>query len=305
MTTVEQQVTEPGVYNLPAATYHADPVPGGSLSHSGARKLLAPSCPALFQQWVSEGGRPTATFDLGHAAHAIVLGVGAPIVVVDAEDWRTNRAKAERVEAHAAGATPLLRADYDQVRVMADALLAHPWASLLLQPGSGLPERSLFWPDEDTGVWRRAMLDWLPFDTGSRLIIPDYKTTVSAHPGNLSSVLYKYGYYQQAAWYLDGVRALNLSPHDDPAFTFIFQEKTPPYLVTVVQPHPDAVRWGQVVNRKAIDVYRRCKATGQWPGYSDDKVVSVTIPSWADYQLNAGYRRGDYDIDENEVEIPW
>ncbi|MBO0827768.1 MAG: hypothetical protein J2P24_08300 [Streptosporangiales bacterium] len=44
-------ITEPGVYNLPAAVYHADPVPGGSLSQSGAKKLLPPSCPALYRYW--------------------------------------------------------------------------------------------------------------------------------------------------------------------------------------------------------------------------------------------------------------
>jgi len=46
MTAVVDQVliTEPGVYALPADVYHADPVAGGSLSSSGAKKLLA--CPA-------------------------------------------------------------------------------------------------------------------------------------------------------------------------------------------------------------------------------------------------------------------
>jgi len=34
------QVTAPGVYDIPAEAYHADPVPGGSLSASGARDLL-------------------------------------------------------------------------------------------------------------------------------------------------------------------------------------------------------------------------------------------------------------------------
>ncbi|MGW9447058.1 hypothetical protein, partial [Bacillus mobilis] len=43
-------ITRPGVYDgIPEAVYHRDPVPGGSLSSSGARKLLAPSCPALFK----------------------------------------------------------------------------------------------------------------------------------------------------------------------------------------------------------------------------------------------------------------
>src|SRR5258708_26204894 len=39
-----------GVYGIPADAYHADPIEGGSLSSSGARRLLPPGCPALFRQ---------------------------------------------------------------------------------------------------------------------------------------------------------------------------------------------------------------------------------------------------------------
>ena len=40
-------VTEPGVYAMPFDVYLADPVPGGSLSTSGAKTLLN-ACPAIF-----------------------------------------------------------------------------------------------------------------------------------------------------------------------------------------------------------------------------------------------------------------
>jgi hypothetical protein len=41
-------ITQPGVYDLPADVYHADPVPpelGGSLSSSGAKLLLPRPAP--------------------------------------------------------------------------------------------------------------------------------------------------------------------------------------------------------------------------------------------------------------------
>src|SRR4051794_32399270 len=86
----------PGVYDdMPVAAYHADPVPGGSLSCSGAKKLLPPSCPALYAWERDNPPAPTTTFELGHAAHQRVLGVGPEIVVVDAETWNTNAVKAE------------------------------------------------------------------------------------------------------------------------------------------------------------------------------------------------------------------
>ncbi|MGH8938411.1 MAG: PD-(D/E)XK nuclease-like domain-containing protein, partial [Actinomycetes bacterium] len=190
-------IDQPGVYDLPADLYHADPVPGGSLSASGARRLLPPSCPALFHHWATHGQEHRAVFDVGHAAHAAVLGVGAPTVVVDAPDWRTKAAQQARDTAYADGSTPILRADHERVQAMAGRLRAHPVASVLFSPGRGRPEQSLLWVDAEFGIWRRAMLDWLPdaIPTG-RMIVPDYKTTTSVHPPRLAKALYEYGYIQ-------------------------------------------------------------------------------------------------------------
>jgi hypothetical protein len=63
-------ITGPGVYDqVPEHVYHADPIPGGSLSSSGARKLLAPSCPALFKHDQDNPQPHKKTFDIGTAAH--------------------------------------------------------------------------------------------------------------------------------------------------------------------------------------------------------------------------------------------
>jgi len=52
---------------------------------------------------------------------------------------------------------------------------------------------------------------------------------------------------------------------DDPGFMLVFQEKTPPYLVTIVEIHPESIAWGRADNRRAIDTYIECKDTGVWP----------------------------------------
>ena len=276
-------VTKPGVYDdMPNEVYHGDPVPaelGGSLSSSGARKLLPPNSPARFRY--DQDNPPTSTdaYTFGHAAHRMVLGAGQEIVHVEANDWRTKAAQQQKKEALAAGQVPLLTHELEVVTEMADAIRRHPVASLLF--GSGKPEQSLFWVDEDTGVWRRARLDWLPERSGShgRLIIPDYKTTKSAAPADIEKAIYDYGYHQQADWYLDGVRAV--LGETDPVFLFVFQEKAPPYLVTVAQPDAMALRIGRHYNRLAINTYRRCVADSSWPGYSDG-VELVGVPRWAE-----------------------
>ena len=63
---------QPGVYEMDEATYHQDPVPGGSLSASGAKLLLPPSCPALYA-WRRDHPKVSAEFDFGIPSLAGIL----------------------------------------------------------------------------------------------------------------------------------------------------------------------------------------------------------------------------------------
>lgn len=270
-----QQTTTPGVYTVDEAVYHADK---GSLSVSGAKRLLPPSCPAKYR-WEQDNGRVNKrVFDFGHAAHAAVLGVGAPVVVIAADDWRGKAAREERDEAYAAGKVPLLTAEAEQVAGMAKALLAHPLASKLLAPGSGEPEQSMYLPDEQTGVLLRGRLDWLPTPGPARLVVPDYKTAASADPAQFGRTAASYGYHMQAAFYSDLVTGLKLAEHVE--FLFIVQEKTAPYVVSVIELDDEALRIGRLLNRRAIDLYADCKARDVWPGYATG-VELVSLPYWA------------------------
>lgn len=299
--TAEQVITQPGVYDLDDATYHHDPVPGGSLSSTGARKLLPPSCPALFKHWTDNPQPPKKAFDFGHAAHKLVLGSGPDLVRIDADDWRTKAAQQQRVEAYANGAVPLLEHEYQQVQDMADAIRQHPIAGQLFQPDRGKAEQSLFWQDQITGIWCRARLDWLPTEVpGQRMVIPDYKSTISAAPDQLAKAVHNYGYHQQDDWYRDAVLSLRLTA-SEPAFVFVFQEKTAPYLVTVTQLDTDARMWGGVLNAKARDTYAECVRTGRWPGYADD-VITTPLPVYAERQYDDARTRGDFDLTTDHAE---
>lgn len=270
-------ITEPGVYSLPDEVYHADPVPGGSLSASGAKTLLR--APALFQ-WEREHGRPPKReYDLGHAAHKLVLGVGAELAIVDAPDWRTKAARQQRDEAREVGRVPILAHEHEQVQAMAAALRRHPVASKLLDPGrGGQPEQSLFWRGAEN-VWLRARLDWLPnMDGPHRPIIADYKTCDSASLPSIRRAVANYGYYIQDAWYRSAVENV-LGAR--PAFCFIFQERTPPYLVTVVQLSEEAQAAGRRAMSRAIEMYRDCTESGIWPGYVGDyEIPEINLPPW-------------------------
>jgi hypothetical protein len=278
------EVTQPGVYDLPAEVYHADPVPYGSLSSTDARRLL--ESPAKFRWHRDHDVREaSAEFDFGHAAHELVLGRGGGVVVCEFDDWRTKDARAMRDEARANGQAPVLAKDFATVEAMADQLRLHPIAVRLLQPERGQPEQALFWIDGD--VWRRALLDWLPEPPKSgRLIVADYKTTADASPRAFARSVANFGYHQQAAWYLDGIHAV--CGVSQAAFVFIAQEKSPPYLVNVVELDGPTLLVGQQRNRRAIELFRECRDSGVWPGYGDDVGV-VGLPRWAEVEHEEDY----------------
>lgn len=266
---------QPGVYEVPEDVYHADK---GSLSVSGAKKLLPPSCPARFKWDLDHGQKHRAVFDFGHAAHAAVLGVGAPVEVIHADDWRGKAAREARDAAYAAGKVPLLAAEAERVDGMAAALRRHEIASSLLDPSKGKPEQSLYMPDPVTGVMLRGRLDWLPDSGPAHLTVPDFKTAASSEPGTFARAAATFRYHMQAAFYSDLVTGLGLA--EDVTFQFIVIEKTPPYVVSVVELDTEAIAIGRALNRTAIDLYADCLEHDRWPGYVDG-VELVSLPFWA------------------------
>lgn len=262
--------TAPGVYEMPEDEYHASP----ALSSTGARKLLPPSCPALFQYERENSVGHKREFDFGHAAHMVVLGAGPDLHVVDAGNYQTKAAREDRDAAYARGDVPLLPAEFDTVQAMAGALRQHPRAAELFAE-DGVAEQSLFWTDQETGVQCRARLDYL---TTNRIV--DYKTTTNVHPGHIAKAVDNFGYHQQDDWYLTGAIELDLVA-PDAEFLFVFQSKTPPYLVTVVELDDIAVKIGRERNRLALEIFRDCTETGVWPSYSDGIEV-ISLPAYAE-----------------------
>lgn len=262
---------ESGVYEgVSEAEYHGD---HDSLSSSGARKLL--QCPALFKHERDHGGERKDEFDFGSAAHKYVLGEGADVAIVDAKDWRTDDAKAAKAAAREAGQIPILPKDDAAARTMAAVVRDHPMVAELL--AAGTPELSLYWTDPVSWVRLRARPDWMT-EIDGRLTLVDYKTTKDAAPQGFSASAASYGYHQQAAWYLAGVRELEIAP--DPRFLFVAQEKTAPYLVSVHEYTREDIAEGTRLNRRAIGIYSVCTATDTWPAYGDH-IHTMRLPRWA------------------------
>ena len=277
-------IDQPGVYDIPADTYHADPCPAPSLSSGVAKTILeqSPRHGWLRHPKLNPAFEPEnrTLFDKGRASHKVVLGVGEEIVVIDAPNYTTKAAQQAKQLAYLDGRTPVLKHQMATVNEMAAAVRAqldrHEEAAEAFVPGLGKPEQALIWREGD--VWCRALLDWMP--NGGN-VFPDLKSTgASANPDLWGTrTLYDGGFDVQAAFYCRGIRAtLGI---EDPRFRFVVVENEPPYALSVVELTPAAMAMANRKAEEAIAIFGWCLRNNRWPGYPS-RVCYVDPPIWAE-----------------------
>lgn len=279
-------IDKPGVHSIPEDVYHADAfLPAPSLSTSIAKVILEKTPrhawwkhPRLNPAYEGENRE---IFDVGSAAHSLILGDEKKFAVIDAADWRTKAAKEARDLAYADGKIPLKASQWADVKAMAGAaraqLAAHEEAQDAFRPGTGVPETTMAWLEGK--VWCRARLDWLPNDGR---VFYDYKSTGgSASPEQWQRGLYDRQYDIQAAFYRRGIRKLLGIP--SPAFHFVVQETEPPYCLSVLGVPPMAIDMAERKVLEAIKWWGWCLENDTWPGY-DARTCYVEPPPWHEKQ---------------------
>ena len=255
------------VRGLDEREYHAAP----GLSATGMKWLLR--SPKHYRQQMGQRVEKAA-FDLGHAVHGKVLGVGLDVVVIPDDVLASNgaastkEAKAFIADARANGLVPVKADVAAKVDAIAEAVLANSKAAALLSlPGD--VEVSLFVDDPDTGVHMRGRIDKLGAFADGRLVNIDLKTTTDVRRRKIVRAIEDFGYDIQSETYK---HLLRLAFNADIAPThLVFVETEPPHEVRVVQlAHPDWIDGGLHKMRRAIDIYARCIATDTWPGDDDE-----------------------------------
>src|SRR5215212_2732080 len=282
------------ISGLPALEYHAM----RALSASGAW-LLGEECAAKFL-WRSPWNplylpEAKTEFDIGVAAHLAVLEPGhqaQSVVVIEAGDYRSSKAREARDAARAEGKVPLLPYELDIVQAIAGSIRAHSIAAPAFKGGEA--EVTLTWSDPETDIPCKARPDYLPAH-GQWVVY--LKTAASANPRTWRDQAYRLGYHARAAWYLDGAEAV--LGHMPEEYWFVVVEKEAPYLVSVISFDEDALRWGRAANRKACEAFGRSAAANDWPGYRDpgqnhDRAFRIGLPPWALYQLQDREDAGEF-----------
>lgn len=274
-------------YDLPGESYHSGP----GISNSGLA-LIAKSPLHYWARYLDpmrEPVEPTPALELGTAVHCAVLEPDRfreayVTIPEDAPRKPTSvqlKAKnpsddtvaaiawwSEFEEKHK-DAKILSRDDFAKCQRIAESIHGHDAASILFADGKA--EVSIFWEDEETGVLCKIRPDWLMSSA-----IFDLKTTEDASPSGFTRSIFNYGYFRQAAFYLDGARAAGL---DVDAFMFGAVEKSAPFASAFYYAEATMIEVGRMEYRRHLRTYAECLETGRWPGYPA-RITPIGLPAW-------------------------
>lgn len=298
------KITEPGIYHdVPIEVYHGEPCAEPSISSSGLRKLEQ-ECPQTFRYWKDNPTEPTDDMAFGSAAHEWLLERSTFFERwgVLPEDWngRTKAGKADKSDIEEEGKRVLTFEKFENIKQMIEGIERHEFAGAAFR--NGVVEPTLIWKHEATGIWLRCRPDFLPNrPNAGAWIVADYKTTKSARKKDFEWDLAKLGYHQQAALYVDGIEAL--TGHRPHAFTFVAQEKKPPFVISVFDIDPEDIDRGRELNELQVRVFADCISSDTWPGYfTDIKRLSLPYSAYVDHQERKAMGEFDfYPSDEEEA----
>lgn len=247
--------------------------PHPALNYSAAKSLL--KSPKHFQASLNREFEPSREMQIGTYVHEIVLEGKSPSYIVRPADidFRTKEGKAWRDKN--AGREILSPDDDAAVRMAADAVRKSADAQYLL---GRCPNREHGIVQTFGGIEIKGKLDAYGTDEAGKPIIVDFKTTSNADPEEWGRKAFSLRYPMQTAWY-QSLLALELGLDEPPAYFWLCVETQEPYDVVIYQPPEEALEIGRAQMKHCVELYKTCKETGKWPGYSRG-IIELEVPSW-------------------------
>lgn len=296
----DEKIVEPGFYNITLDRHHAQPCDGPSVTSGVLRKMELESPADVWafhllnpNRWEREQtdalrlGRAMAAYVEGGmdavAQHFMVLPADKPRKPTDAQIAAydagkitdANRASVEFWRAvEKDPRDPLTEAEQKMIEDMGKALALDPGACAAM---GGIPEVTMAVQDERTGLWLLSRPDTVSFDG----MMTDYKKiNTQGRPFNhrvIDNRITEHGYDMQMSLAADVFEALT---GDRPEVVAIVgQWDKPPHHVVLREILDEDLRLASFRNRRAIDRFAECLASGHWPGPGDD-VGYYRRPEW-------------------------
>lgn len=264
------------------AEYFKDPALTPSLSASIAHLLVSASPLHAWTDHPRLGGvkrEATKSMSTGDLFHALLLGAGKELEILDFDSYKTKAAQEARQAAEDAGKIPVL------VEVHAEAssgcrIIANRLADLGIELDPKRSELGMFWVDHTTDgepVQCRGLVDsWSP------PVEYDLKSCKRATKEAISSSIAEHGYALQRAAYRRGLEANAPRSKGRIEQRLLFFETAPPYDVVPVRLSALFAELGETLWQRAVDTWAACLRADSWPGVLGDESELEVIdpPPW-------------------------
>jgi len=230
--------------------------------HCSELKLMQES----MNHWLTKREYPeTKALLLGSLGHTMVLEMNKlteRYLVMPKVDARTKSGKEQKMlaeeQAHLEGKILISQEDFTHALGWRENILKDPVTSNVFQKSRGENEISGFFkhPEFDNikGAFR---VDKLLRD---QKIAIDLKIMLSGNPYAFMGAIKKFSYHMQAAWYLDGLKAIT---GDDYDFLFVVCEKSNPHNVQTYRLSEKDLEKGRDDIRAAVNKYQEYQGANE------------------------------------------
>ncbi len=255
--------------DVPIETYHADK----AVSTTGIKRLLKSPRDYWKQSPLNKGykfEKKTGALAKGSVFHTLLL----------EPDLFRSRFLILEGQQSTKKAGCVGEGDYLSAVDAVNEIRSRPNVSRLFTGGEA--ELTMVWRDKETGILCRCRHDYFISNLGMTV---DYKTIAELTERDIDRAIVRYGYYIQAAFYLDGMKALGLGDHQD--FNLVFQESSFPHDVYATTICDETIDIGRKAYKLALRTYaamlERYGEETPWPSYPD----KVHVRAYGDIQMHA------------------
>jgi hypothetical protein len=255
--------------DIPNEDYHA----GVGISSSYIRRFGQSQLHAVEHKQES-----TPALKFGTAAHSLIVegreAFDKEVKVVSGSPY-TKAYKEEKADYEEQGYIVLKEAELELLESMKANMIYE--GNAYLNAKGRVAEASIYWYEDDILCKCRPDLLCPPLsepNSDSKIIIVDYKTTISCEPYAFNKSVSKYGYDMQAAWYRRGLESAGYSVD---GFVFIAQEKVHPYASKVFRITKEQMDYGWTIMSRYLEEYKEYQQGKPLSIYSSPNIVDLVF----------------------------